>query len=167
MKRLLTLALMLAVPFTLTACGGDEDKAKDQSHKDHDHKDHDHKDQDHKDDAKAKDGGHHEGEPHQLGTVKAGDHEIKVVQMGDTKKGEGILEIKVTGITKGAATVRAWAGSEDAKGAVKAKADYRADEDMFDVHVETGASLPAGAKWWVEVQPTGGKAVTASFDIAK
>ena len=180
MKRLLTIALLAAIPFTLAGCGGDKDKDKDHkdhshkddahkddAHKDHDHKDEAHKDHDHKDEGKAKDGGHHEGEPHALGTVKAGAYDIKVVQMGEIKKGEGVLEIKVGGLAKGAATVRAWAGSEDGKGAVKAKAEYIAREDMFDVHVETGATLPAGAKWWVEVVPTGGTAVTASFDIAK
>lgn len=158
MKRLLTLALLAAMPFALVGCGdGDKDK---------DHKDHVHKDDAHKDEAKG--GGHkHEGKRHDLGSAKAGSYDIKVVQVGHVEKGEGILEIKVGGLEKGAATVRAWAGSEGAEGATKAKADYVADHDDFDVHVEVADPLPADAKWWIEVEPTGGEAVTASFDIER
>lgn len=168
MKRLLSLVLLVVVSLALSGCG---DKNKDSmSSKDKDQKvtppkDDAHKDHKHSDGGDKKDGGHHEGEKHNLGTVKAGAHDITVIQIGHVEKGEGVLEIKVGGITKGAATVRAWAGTEDAKGAAKAKAAYVADEDMFDVHVEVGSTLPAGAKWWVEVEPTGAKAVTASFDI--
>lgn len=168
MKRTLILALLAAIPFTLSGCGGGN---KDKDHKD-EHKDHKHeKDDAHKDHKHEKDGAHkdhgHEGEPVVVGKGKAGDYEIEVTQIGKVEKGEGVLEVKVGGLAKGAATVRAWAGDAEAKGAVKAKGTYIADEDAFDIHVETADPLPAGAKWWIEVEPTGGKAVTASFDIKK
>ena len=162
MFTFLRFASLAMVSLSLVACGGG-----DKDHKDHDHKDHGHKDHSHKDEG-ARDGGHHhEGERFELGSVKAGAYEIVAVQIGKPAKGEGILAIKGKGLEKGAAVVRAWAGDESAQAAIKAKADYAPAHDDFDVHVETGDTLAAGAKWWIEVEPTGGDKVTVSFDIKK
>ncbi len=90
---------------------------------------------------------------------------VKAVQIGKVTKGEGVLELKVTGLVNG--TVRAWAGTKDAKGAVKAKADYAPDHDDYDVHVEVTEPLAADAKWWIELEPTGADKASVSFEIKK
>ena len=166
MNRSLALALLLTIPLALPGCGGGEKDHKDHSHKDHDHKDHSHKDETVKDAAAKDKAGHkHEGERFDLGSREIETYVVKAAQIGKITKGEGVLELKVSGLANG--TVRVWAGTKDAKGAVKAQAEYSPDHDEYEVHVEVSDSLPADAKWWIELDPTGGDKAAVSFDIKK
>ncbi len=95
-------------------------------------------------------------------TTQAG---LKLVATQDapvTPGGEGAFDVVITGGKPKA--VRFWVGTEDAKGSVKAKADEETT-DNWHTHAEVPAPLPAGSKFWVEVEPPTGQAFTASFDL--
>ena len=63
-------------------------------------------------------------------------------------------------------SVRFWIGTEDAKGSVKAKAEEETTENWHS-HAEVPNPLPAGSKFWVEVEPPSGQSFTVSFDLKR
>ena len=76
--------------------------------------------------------------------------------------GEGAFDVVITGGKPKA--VRFWVGTEDAKGSVKAKADEETPNN-WHTHTEVPDPLPAGSKFWVEVEPPTGEPFKASFDL--
>ena len=76
--------------------------------------------------------------------------------------GEGAFDVVITGGKPKA--VRFWVGTEDVKGSVKAKAEEEAT-DNWHTHAEVPDPLPAGSKFWVEVEPPTGDKFTTSFDL--
>ena len=76
--------------------------------------------------------------------------------------GEGAFDVVITGGKPKA--VRFWVGTEDAKGSVKAKAEEETP-DNWHTHAEVPDPLPAGSRFWVEVEPPTGEKFTASFDL--
>jgi len=106
---------------------------------DHDHDDH----------------GHGHGEEVQLGSVTIAGFNVKVVQQGKVEAGkDAAFAFEVSGGVGKPAAVRAWIGSQDAAGSVKAKAD--AEEHGFHVHVEAPQPLPSGSQLWIEVEDAKG-----------
>ena len=76
--------------------------------------------------------------------------------------GEGAFDVVITGGEPKA--VRFWIGTQDAKGSVKAKAEEETTNN-WHTHVEVPDPLPAGSKFWVEVEPPTGESFAASFDL--
>jgi len=76
--------------------------------------------------------------------------------------GEGAFDVVITGGKPKA--VRFWVGTEDAKGSVKAKAEEETT-DNWHTHAEVPDPLPAGSKFWVEVEPSTGETFRESFDL--
>ena len=76
--------------------------------------------------------------------------------------GEGAFDVVITGGKPKA--VRFWVGTETAEGSVKAKADEETP-DNWHTHAEVPDPLPAGSKFWVEVEPPTGEKFTRSFDL--
>ncbi len=76
--------------------------------------------------------------------------------------GEGAFDVVITGGKPKA--VRFWVGNQDAKGSIKAKAEEETINN-WHTHAEVPAPLPAGSKFWVEVEPPTGQPFTASFDL--
>lgn len=76
--------------------------------------------------------------------------------------GEGAFDVVITGGKPKA--VRFWVGTEDAKGSVKAKAEEETPKN-WHTHAEVPAPLPAGSKFWVEVEPSTGTPFKTSFDL--
>jgi hypothetical protein len=76
--------------------------------------------------------------------------------------GDGAFDVVITGGKPKA--VRFWVGTEDAKGSVKAKAEEETT-DNWHTHAEVPSPLPAGSKFWVEVEPPTGEKFTTSFDL--
>ena len=76
--------------------------------------------------------------------------------------GEGAFDVVITGGKPKA--VRFWIGAENAEGSVKAKADEETP-DNWHTHAEVPKPLPAGSKFWVEVEPPTGDAFKTSFDL--
>jgi hypothetical protein len=97
-----------------------------------------------------------------LGIFTAGGMEIEAAQgHGMVEAGkEGHLVIKLPYKDDGASVVRAWIGTEDRTMSAVGKGEYAPSHDDYDIHSIAPTPLPAGAKWWVEVEkPDGTKAV--------
>jgi hypothetical protein len=76
--------------------------------------------------------------------------------------GEGAFDLVITGGKPKA--VRFWVGTENAEGSTRAKAEEET-KDNWHVHVEVPKPLPAGSKFWAEVEPPTGDPVKVSFDV--
>jgi hypothetical protein len=79
--------------------------------------------------------------------------------------GEGAFDLVITGYPAGQKpkAVRFWVGNEAGDGSVKAKADEETP-DNWHTHAEVPKPLPAGSKFWAEVEPATGAAFKVSFD---
>ena len=111
-------------------------------------------------------GGKHDSEEHARVPIgEATQAGLKLVATMDSAVkpgGEGAFDVVVTGGKPKA--VRFWVGTEDAKGSVKAKAEEETP-DNWHTHAEVPDPLPAGSKFWVEVEPPTGATFKASFDL--
>ncbi|MDQ3439289.1 MAG: hypothetical protein M3478_02945 [Planctomycetota bacterium] len=90
---------------------------------------------------------------------------LKLVATQDapvTPGGEGAFDVVITGGKPKA--VRFWVGTEDAKRSVKAKAEEETP-DHWHAHAEVPGPLPAGSKFWVEVELPTGQSFKTSFDV--
>jgi hypothetical protein len=76
--------------------------------------------------------------------------------------GESAFDVVITGGKPKA--VRFWVGTETGEGSVKAKAEEETP-DNWHTHAEVPDPLPAGSKFWVEVEPPTGESFKASFDL--
>jgi hypothetical protein len=76
--------------------------------------------------------------------------------------GEGAFDLVITGGKPKA--VRFWVGTEDGKDSVKAKAEEETT-DNWHTHAEVPKPLPAGSKFWAEVEPPTGAPFKVSFDL--
>jgi hypothetical protein len=80
---------------------------------------------------------------------------------------EGHLVIKLPYSDQGATVVRAWIGTEDRTMSSAGKGDYAASHDDFDIHTLAPDPLPAGAKWWLEIEKPDGTKVVGSMPLLK
>lgn len=82
--------------------------------------------------------------------------------------GEGAFDLIITGYPAGAKpkAVRFWVGTESGEGSAKAKADEQTP-DNWHTHVEVPNPIPAGAKFWAEIEPAAGEKFKVSFDAKK
>ena len=66
-----------------------------------------------------------------------------------------------------AAAVRFWIGTEDAKGSVKAKAEVEdpKDPNRWHVHAEVPSPIPAGSRFYFEIEDDKGGTHVGSFDL--
>lgn len=76
--------------------------------------------------------------------------------------GEGAFDLVITGGKPKA--VRFWVGTEAGAESVKAKAEEETT-DNWHTHAEVPKPLPAGSKFWAEVEPTTGAPFKVSFDL--
>lgn len=163
MKTFSALFASLALTIALTGCGGGDHKDhKDDAHDDHaSHKDDAHGDA-HKDHGH---GDHAHGPATPLGNVSVGGFTVAVEQMGEVKPGgEGDFHLKVTGGSGKVKAIRAWLGTEDAKGSSKATAKMEA-EGSFDAELDVPDPIPADGKLWIELELDSGKKVLCSIIV--
>lgn len=66
-----------------------------------------------------------------------------------------------------ATAVRFWIGTEDAKGSVKAKAEVEdpKDPNRWHVHAEVPSPIPAGSRFYFEIEDDKGGTHVGSFDL--
>jgi len=109
-------------------------------------------------------GGAHEQHGHlPIGeTTQAGLKLVATMDAPAKPGGEAAFNVVITGGKPKA--VRFWVGTEDARGSVKAKAEEETT-DNWHTHTEVPDPLPAGSKFWVEVEPPTGATFRASFDL--
>ena len=106
------------------------------------------------------------GEDHNrlpIGEATVGDLKLVATTDGHVKPGgEGAFDVVITGGKPKA--VRFCVGTESAEGSVKAKAEEETP-DNWHTHAEVPDPLPAGSKFWVEVEPASGEKFARSFDL--
>jgi hypothetical protein len=117
----------------------------------------------------AKPGDKHDDHGHgptvELGSTAIGSFQAKASRDGGITAGEeAAVDLWVTasaGAKIGA--VRAWIGTQDAKGSTKAKMEL--EKDNYHNHVEVPKPLPEGSKLWVELEDDKGVKALGSFDL--
>lgn len=104
----------------------------------------------------------HDHDEAPLGTTMIGEWEVECWQAhGDAAPGKELhLVVKLPFNDNGATIVRAWIGTEDRLASMVSRGDYAASHDDYDIHAEAPDPLPAGSRWWIELErPDGRKAV--------
>jgi len=104
----------------------------------------------------------HEHEEIELGKFDIDGIEVEASQgHGEVEPGkEGHLVIKLPYNDNGESVVRAWIGSDDRTLSSVGKGEYAPSHDDYDIHAVAPDPLPAGSKWWLEIdKPDGTKAV--------
>lgn len=114
----------------------------------------------------------HGGPVIELGTTTIGEFSAKATRdQGEIVAGKDApIDVTVTpsaGTTAKVSAVRFWIGTEDAAGAVKAKAEIEnpSEPNRWHTHAEIPDPLPVGSKLWVEVEDDSGATNVASFDL--
>ncbi|MDB5294071.1 MAG: hypothetical protein JWO31_54 [Phycisphaerales bacterium] len=111
-------------------------------------------------------GAEHHADAKPLGEKTQGGLTFSAVQDEPVKAGgEGAFDLKVTGYPAGGkpTAVRFWVGTEAGAESVKAKA-AEVSADNWHTHLEVPSPMPAGAKFWAEVEAPAGKQ-TVGFDL--
>ena len=102
-----------------------------------------------------------------LGETTAGGLKFKALQDEPvTPGGEGAFDLQITGYPAGGKpkAVRFWVGNETGDGSTKAKAEEE-KPDNWHTHAEVPKPIPAGSKFWAEVEPATGEKFKVSFDF--
>jgi len=106
--------------------------------------------------------GHGHGPEVKLGEQVVDGLTIAAVREGEAKAGaEGSFDCTIKSDAAKVVAVRMWVGTQDAKGAVKAKADK--EGEGWHAHVELPAALTAESKLWIEVETDKGTRSLAGF----
>lgn len=94
---------------------------------------------------------HHAGEKHDLGATKVGEFEVSAAYSGTLTPGKAVdVDLALKGERGKVAAIRAWIGTEDAKGSIKAKA--APEGEGYHAEVEAPEPMPAGAALWIEIE---------------
>ncbi len=101
----------------------------------------------------------------ELGTTSLGGSEIRASRdVGEIRPGgDAPIDVWIDGGKGGAAVVRFWIGTEDAKASLKARADI--ENDHWHTHVEVPDPIPEGSRLWVEIEDPKGLATLLSFEL--
>lgn len=114
----------------------------------------------------AADHGHDHGPVAALGEATVGAAKLTAKIGGVVKPGAEVhLELILAPAAPAPAAVRAWIGTENARGSVKAKAGGDAAKGVYDAHIDVPAPLPADSKLWVAVEASDGTVLKASFAL--
>jgi hypothetical protein len=113
--------------------------------------------------------GHHHGDEVALGTKTIGEWSVTANRIGDVVAGkDGAFTVDFVPAKPMAKSVRVWIGSEDGKGAVKAKGEPEKEHPGgWHCHVEVPNPIPEGAKFWVTVETEAGDSKKESFSLTK
>jgi hypothetical protein len=102
-----------------------------------------------------------------IGELEKNGLKFKAVQDEPVKAGgEAAFDLLVTGYPAGGKpkAVRFWVGVESGDGSLKAKASEESP-DSWHTHAEVPNPMPAGSKFWAEVEPATGEKFSVSFDF--
>jgi len=114
--------------------------------------------------AEDHDHAHGHGAAVELGTATIGAWTVEAERLGEIVAGkEAVIELKLAPAQPAPAIARAWIGSENGRGSVKAKLE--AEDSGFHGHLEVPEPLPADAKLWVSLQDAAGATTTGSFAL--
>jgi hypothetical protein len=102
-----------------------------------------------------------------IGEMTTNGLKFKALQDEPVKPGgEGAFDLQITGYPAGGKpkAVRFWVGSESGDGSAKAKAEEE-KPDNWHTHAEVPNPIPAGSKFWAEVEPATGEKFRVSFEF--
>ncbi|NRA38213.1 MAG: hypothetical protein HRU15_08745 [Planctomycetes bacterium] len=160
MMHLLKSTIFILSISLLIACG--DEPAADHDHAGHDHDAHDHSAHNHAAHPPAQDDGHNHGTEHHLGTLQIAADSFKVTQFGDIAAGgEAVFAIQV--VTSSVKEIRAWIGSENGRGSVKAL--LAIDKNLFHGHIEVPKTLTTESKLWIEFTNSADSKVSGSIPL--
>lgn len=106
---------------------------------------------------RAAEGEHKHGpnEKHKLGRKTIGDYTVSVILIGEVEAGGHVdFDIKLIDAKTDPKALRVWIGTEDAAGSEKA--DGKKGKTTYTGEVKVPATLPEGAKLWVELETDAG-----------
>lgn len=111
----------------------------------------------------------HEHEEIALGAFDVGGISVEALQgHGNVEAGkEGHLVIKLPYKDDGATVARAWIGGEDRTLSSVGKGEYVPAHDDYDIHAVAPDPLPAGSKWWLEIEKPDGAKIVGSLPLLK
>ena len=117
---------------------------------------------------KAKDGGDDDHGRLPIGEKTIGDLKLVATMDKPIKPGDkdAAFDLTITGGKPKRVTF--WVGTEEGEESAKAKAEIEDPEgapDNWHTHAELPQPLPAGSKFWTEVEPPTGETFTVSFDL--
>ncbi|MFK7910465.1 MAG: hypothetical protein AB8F34_07670, partial [Akkermansiaceae bacterium] len=103
------------------------------------------------------------------GKFDIGGHMVEAAQgHGNVEAGkESHLVIKLPYKDDGQTVIRAWIGTEDRTLSSTGKGEYAPSHDDYDIHATAPSPLPAGAKWWLEIEKPDGTKVVGSIPLLK
>jgi len=99
-----------------------------------------------------------------LGTQSAGGFEVSAAHAGALTPGSGAefdITLKGEGKPK---SVRFWIGVESGEGSVKGRPEAEKN-GVYHGHAEVPDPMPAGSKFWVEIEPATGPSTKAAFEL--
>ena len=102
----------------------------------------------------------------EVGTVTAGTYSVHVLQEGSAVAAGASTRfiLKLTPAT--ATSVTGWVGVESGEGSTKKLASFDSKDGDYDCDVVGPTPIPAGAKFWFEIDTAGAKQV-GSIDYVK
>jgi len=80
---------------------------------------------------------------------------------------EGHLVITLPYKDDGETITRAWIGTADRTLSSVGKGEYAPSHDDYDIHAIAPEPLPAGAKWWLEIEKPDGTKAVGSIPLLK
>lgn len=108
---------------------------------------------------------HHGGAAIELGTAEIAGMRVRASRdAGDiAPSGDTVIDVWINDGVGPAPVVRFWIGAEDAKGAIKTKAEVR--NGNWHGHAEAPDPLTDGARLWVEIEDKDGATHVVSFEL--
>ena len=104
-----------------------------------------------------------------LGEFDIDGNMVKAAQgHGNVEPGkEGHLVITLPYKDDGASITRAWIGTVDRTMSSVGKGEYAPSHNDYDIHAIAPTPLPAGAKWWLEIEKPDGTKAVGSIPLLK
>jgi len=111
---------------------------------------------------------HHHGEETALGTKTMGEWQVTANRIGAWEPGkDGAAAVDLVPAQPAAKAVRVWIGTEDGKGAAKAKGEAEKEHPGgWHCHVEVPNPIAEQAQFWVTIETASGEQLKQSFPLA-
>ena len=109
---------------------------------------------------------HHDSGPKEmLGLVELEGFEVSAVQTGKLLAGEELtFDVEILGKEKPTG-VQFWIGPADGSVTTEKKPPEEVKDNVYHVDFDLPATIPAGARLWVEIERASGSSVRVAFEV--